>query len=290
MTKKVLITGGAGFIGSHFVDKLIEENDYEVTVYDSLEEQVHEYRDKPPDYLNKNAIFHHGSVTDYKKLEELVRENEIVVHLAASVGVSQSMYQIKKYSNNNILGVANLLDILANKNHNIEKLVIVSSNTVYGEGKSQCRKCGIINPKLRSLTQLKKRDWEINCPNCGLKVKPILTDEKSPFNSSSVYALSKQIQEEMGLLIGNTYGIKTTILRFFLVYGTRQALSNPYTGVCSIFSARLLQGKPPIIFEDGKQSRDFISVNDVCQALLLSIDNMLQMVRFLTLGRVCLLQ
>ncbi len=272
MTKKILITGGAGFIGSHLVDKLVEEKGYEVNVLDTLEEQVHGKINKPPDYLNKRAKFFLGSVTDYKKLETLIEENDIIVHLAAIVGVAQSMYQIKKYADNNILGLTNLLDILVKKNHSIEKLVIASSNTVYGEGKSRCRNCGIIYPNLRPVEKLMKKDWEINCPNCGVKLEPILTDEKSPFNSSSVYAFSKQIQEEMGLLIGNTYGINTTILRFFLVYGSRQALSNPYTGVCSIFSSRLLHGKPPIIFEDGNQSRDFVNVSDVCQALFLSID------------------
>ncbi len=272
MTKRVLITGGAGFIGSHLVDKLIDERDHEVTVLDLLEEQVHGNVDKPPDYLNKEARFLKGSVTDYGKLEELVGENDIIFHLAAMVGVGQSMYQIKKYVDNNILGVANLLDILANKNHSVEKVVIASSNTVYGEGKSKCGNCGFFFPNLRSHQQLELKDWEIICPSCGQKSEPILTDEMTPFNSSSIYALSKQVQEEMGLMIGSTYGINTTILRFFLVYGSRQAPSNPYTGVCSIFSSRLLHGKPPIIFEDGNQSRDFVNVDDVCQALLLSID------------------
>ncbi len=272
MAKRVLITGGAGFIGSHLVDKLINEREYDVTVLDLLEEQVHGNVDRPPEYLNKEVRFLKGSVTDYGKLEELVGENDIIFHLAAMVGVSQSMYQIKKYIDNNILGVANLLDILANKNHNVEKVVIASSNTVYGEGKSKCGSCGIFFPKLRSRQQLEMKNWEITCPACDQKSESILTDEMAPFNSSSIYALSKQVQEEMGLMIGSTYGINTTILRFFLVYGSRQALSNPYTGVCSIFSSRLLHGKPPIIFEDGNQSRDFVNVDDVCQALLLSID------------------
>ena len=272
MAKKVLITGGAGFIGSHLVDKLINEREHDVTVLDLLEEQVHGNIDNPPEYLNKEARFLKGSVTDYGKLEELVGENDIIFHLAAMVGVGQSMYQIKKYIDNNILGVANLLDILANKNHNVEKVVIASSNTVYGEGESKCGNCGIFFPKLRSHQQLEMKNWEITCPSCGQKSESISTDEMAPFNSSSIYALSKQVQEEMGLMIGSTYGINTTILRFFLVYGSRQALSNPYTGVCSIFSSRLLHGKPPIIFEDGNQSRDFVNVDDVCQALLLSID------------------
>ena len=272
MTKKVLITGGAGFIGSHLVDKLIEQKEYEVSILDTLEEQVHGKTDNPPSYLNKDSKFFRGSVTDYKKLEDLVRENDIVFHLAASVGVGQSMYQIEKYVDNNIHGLANLFDILVNSEHNVEKVIIASSNTVYGEAKSQCNKCGVVFPKLRLLDQLKHKDWELNCPKCGSKVKPLLTDENSPLNPSSIYAFSKQAQEKLSFMIGNTYGINTTILRFFLVYGTRQALSNPYTGVCSIFSTRALHGKPPIVFEDGNQTRDFVNVNDVCQALILAIE------------------
>jgi len=272
MPKKVLVTGGAGFIGSHLVDKLIDQKGYEVTIIDTLEEQVHGKKDHPPDYLNKNAIFHRGSVTDYKKLEDLVRENDVVFHLAAMVGVGQSMYNIKEYVDNNILGLANLLDILVNSKHNIKKVVIASSNTVYGEAKSHCEKCGVVFPKLRSSDQLNRKDWESTCPECGSKVKPLLSDEDSPLNPSSIYAYSKLAQEKMGLMIGNTYGINTTILRFFLTYGTRQALSNPYTGVCAIFSTRALNGKPPIIFEDGNQSRDFVNVNDICQALILAMD------------------
>jgi len=273
MSKKILVTGGAGFIGSHLVDTLIEEKSHKVTVFDVLEEQVHGKSNKPPDYLNKKAKFINGSVVDYNKLEELIKQNEIIFHLAAMVGVGQSMYQINKYIENNISGTANLLDILANSDHNIEKLIIASSNTIYGEGRSNCNKCGIIFPKIRTLDQLKRKDWELNCPNCGSKMEPLFTDEDTPFNSSSIYALSKQAQEQMGLLIGNTYGINTTILRFFLVYGPRQALSNPYTGVCAIFISRLLNGKAPIIFEDGLQSRDFVNVKDVCQALILAMEN-----------------
>jgi len=271
MTKKVLVTGGAGFIGSHLVDKLVDQNRYEVSILDILEEQVHGNVDHPPDYINENAKFFRGSVTDYKKLEDLVGKNDIIFHLAAMVGVGQSMYQIKKYIDNNILGLANLLDILVNSKHNVKKVVIASSNTVYGEGRSHCNTCGVVFPKLRPIDQLKHKDWELYCPQCRSKVKPILTDENSPYNPSSIYAFSKQAQEKMSLMIGNTYGINTSVLRFFLVYGTRQALSNPYTGVCSIFSTRALYGKPPIVFEDGKQTRDFVNIKDVCQALILAM-------------------
>ncbi len=272
MTKKVLVTGGAGFIGSHLVDKLIDQKGYEVSILDILEEQVHGNVNHPPDYLNKNSKFFLGSVTDYKKLEHLVGENDIIFHLAAIVGVSQSMYQVEKYIENNILGLANLLDILVNSKHNVKKVVIASSNTVYGEGRAQCNKCGVVFPRLRLQDQLERKDWELDCPHCRSKVKPLLTDENSPCNPSSIYAFSKQAQEKMSLMIGNTYGINTTVLRFFLVYGTRQALSNPYTGVCAIFSTKALYGKPPIIFEDGMQSRDFVNVKDVCQALILAME------------------
>ena len=272
MSKRILVTGGAGFIGSHLVDKLIDEMGLEVTIFDILEEQVHGKNKKPPDYLNTNARFIQGSVTNYEKLKELVLTHDVIFHLAAMVGVGQSMYQIQKYVEYNILGTSNLLDIIANCEHNINKLIIASSNTVYGEGKSQCTKCGVVFPKLRTLEQLKTKEWELTCPKCGSQVKPLLTDEETPFNSSSIYALSKQAQEQTGILIGDTYGINTTVLRFFLVYGPRQALSNPYTGVCSIFSSRLYNGKPPIIFEDGLQSRDFVNVKDVCQALTLSMN------------------
>ncbi len=272
MAKRVLITGGAGFIGSHLVDKLVDKKGYEVSVLDILVEQVHGNKHKPPDYLNKKAKFIQGSVTNYKKLEDLIEDSDIVIHLAAMVGVGQSMYKIKEYIDNNILGMANLLDILVNSNHNVKKVVIASSNTVYGEGKSQCNKCGVISPKLRSLDQLNCKDWELNCPKCGSKVSPLLTDEDTPLNPSSIYAFSKQAQEKLGLMIGNTYGINTTVLRFFLTYGTRQAPLNPYTGVCSIFSTRALYGKPPIVFEDGKQTRDFVNVKDTCQALILAME------------------
>ncbi|MFX1303240.1 MAG: GDP-mannose 4,6-dehydratase [Promethearchaeota archaeon] len=272
MTKKVLVTGGAGFIGSHLVDKLIDQKGYEVSILDILEEQVHGNVNHPPDYLNKNSKFFLGSVTDYKKLEHLVGENDIIFHLAAIVGVSQSMYQVEKYIENNILGLANLLDILVNSKHNVKKVVIASSNTVYGEGRAQCNTCGVVFPRVRLQDQLERKDWELDCPYCRSKVKPLLTDENSPCNPSSIYAFSKQAQEKMSLMIGNTYGINTTVLRFFLVYGTRQALSNPYTGVCAIFSTKALYGKPPIIFEDGMQSRDFVNVKDVCQALILAME------------------
>jgi len=271
MTKRILITGGAGFIGSHLADLLIENSDYDITIFDNLDTQVHGKIDNPPEYLNQNLKFIKGSVNNYEKFEEVVKENDIIFHLAAKVGVGQSMYQISNYIDNNILGTANLFNILVNSKHNIEKIVIASSNTVYGEGKASCAECGIFFPKLRVRNQLKNKDWKLLCPKCGSRLKSVYTDENTPCKPSSIYALSKRVQEEMGLMISNTYGIKIAILRLFLVYGPRQALSNPYTGVFAIFCTRLLNGKPPIVFEDGLQSRDFVNVKDVCQALLLAM-------------------
>ncbi|MHA2183167.1 MAG: GDP-mannose 4,6-dehydratase [Promethearchaeota archaeon] len=271
MPKKILITGGAGFIGSTLADFLIESSNYEVTVLDCLDQQVHGKLKNAPDYLNKKVRFIKDSVIDYEKFEDLVIENDVIFHLAAKVGVGQSMYQITKYIDNNVLGTANLLDILANSEHNVKKVVIASSNTVYGEGKASCVKCGVVMPNLRTNTQLKNKDWEIKCPKCKSNLNSILIDENTTCNPSSIYALSKRIQEEMSLMICKTYGIDITVLRFFLVYGTRQALSNPYTGVLANFCTRLLNRKNPIVFEDGLQSRDFVNVEDVCQGLLLAM-------------------
>ncbi|MHA1987715.1 MAG: GDP-mannose 4,6-dehydratase [Promethearchaeota archaeon] len=273
MTKRILITGGAGFIGSHLADLLIENSDHVITIFDSLDTQVHGKINDPPEYLNKDLKFIKGSVNDYDKFEEIVKKNDVIFHLAAKVGVGQSMYQINDYIDNNVLGTANLFNILVNSEHSIEKVVIASSNTVYGEGKASCKKCGSIFPQLRVINQLKNKDWKLQCPKCGNMLTSVYTDENTPCNPSSIYALSKRVQEEMGLMISNTYGINVSILRLFLVYGSRQALSNPYTGVFAIFCTRLLNGKPPIVFEDGLQTRDFVNVKDVCQALILAMKN-----------------
>ncbi|MFX1477864.1 MAG: NAD-dependent epimerase/dehydratase family protein [Promethearchaeota archaeon] len=273
MSKKILITGGAGFIGSHLVDKLVEDNNHKVTIYDNLSEQVHRSGETSPDYLNNKSEFIKGSIADYNKIEEVIKEHEIIFHLAAKVGVGQSMYQISNYIDDNVLGLANMLNILVNSNHNVEKVIIASSNTVYGEGKASCGNCGIVFPEFRDKAQLDKKQWDLQCPTCGSQMKSLLTDELTPLDPNSIYALSKKVQEDMSLMVCQTYGLKLIILRFFLVYGPRQALSNPYTGVCSIFSSQLLHGKPPIIFEDGMQTRDFVYVDDVCRALILAMNN-----------------
>jgi len=272
MSKKVLVTGGAGFIGSHLVDKLIELG-HEVVVFDSLEPQVHGDGQKTPEYLNKECEFTKGDIRNRDELKKTLKGREIIFHQAAVVGVGQSMYEINKYTEVNILGTANLLDILANENHQVEKLIIASSMSVYGEGKYRCVKCGVVYPKLRSLSQLKRGEWEMRCPLCKQEVQSLPTDEEKPLYPTSVYAISKRDQEEMCLTIGRAYDIPTVALRYFNVYGPRQALSNPYTGVAAIFSSRILNDNPPCIFEDGLQSRDFIHISDIVRANLLAMQN-----------------
>ncbi|MGQ4876484.1 MAG: SDR family NAD(P)-dependent oxidoreductase [Promethearchaeia archaeon] len=271
MSKNILVIGGAGFIGSHLVDNLIERK-HDVIVFDNLETQVHGNLDKAPDYLNKKAIFHKRDLRDKKAIEELVKGVDVIFHMAAMVGVAQSMYQIEKYYDVNVLGTAKLLDFLIHSEHDVKKLIVASSMSTYGEGSYLCENCGKINPKLRDFQQLQNRDWELDCPICGKKIKPIPTDEEKEQTCSSIYALTKKEQEKMCMLIGEVYGINTTALRFFNVYGSRQSLLNPYTGVCAIFSSNLLNGNPPRIYEDGEQTRDFVHVKDVCNALILSME------------------
>jgi len=271
MSKKILVTGGAGFIGSHLVDRLVELGN-KVRVFDSLEPQVHGSSQNIPKYLNEECEFIEGDIRSRKQLKEALQEIEVIFHQAAVVGVGQSMYQVHKYIEVNTLGTANLLDILVNEKHNVEKLIIASSMSVYGEGKYECRNCGTVYPKLRSLEQLKRREWEMRCPLCGKSVEGIPTHEEKPLYPTSVYAISKRDQEEICLTIGRAYDIPTVALRYFNVYGPRQALSNPYTGVAAIFSARIKNRHNPIIFEDGLQGRDFIHVRDIVQANILAME------------------
>jgi len=271
--EKVLVTGGAGFIGSHTVDALIAKG-YEVSVLDNLEAQVHGRITRPPQYLTKDAVFVRGKMQDRESVKKVVLDADAVIHLAAMVGVGQSMYQVERYVDANTRGTSVLLDILTNEDHDVKKVVVASSMSIYGEGKYRCEKCSLdVFPSLRPEKQLDEKVWEHMCPHCGAPMVPVATDESKPLQPTSVYAQSKRHQEEMSLLIGETYGIPAVALRYFNVYGSRQALSNPYTGACAIFSNRILNRKPPYIFEDGSQLRDFIHVRDVAQANLLALES-----------------
>lgn len=263
---RILVTGGAGFIGSHLVDALVKAG-HEVRVLDCLEPQVH--GKQRPEYLNPGAEYVDGDVRNRDLLRKTLRGIEVVFHQAAMVGVGQSMYEIERYVSANVLGTAILLDVIVNDRVPLKRLIVASSMSIYGEGQYACAACGPIAPSLREASQLKQQDWEMRCPHCQNTARPQPTPETKPLIPTSVYAVTKRDQEELCLSVGRSYGIPTVALRYFNVYGPRQALSNPYTGVCAIFSARIKNRHRPIVFEDGGQTRDFIEVRDIVQANLL---------------------
>lgn len=268
--KHVLITGGAGFIGSHIVDRLIKQ-EYRVRVFDNFDPQVHRNRNRPS-YLHHEAEFVSGDVTDKQALGQALEGMDAIFHQAAAVGVGQSMYQIEHYVNVNTLGTAILLDLLVNTKHTIKKVIVAASMSSYGEGMYECSQCGTVRPPLRTDAQMAQRKWEPVCPGCGTTLKPLPTNEDAKQNSNSIYAITKRDQEEMVLTVCRAYGIPAVALRYFNVYGPRQSLSNPYTGVTAIFLSRLKNGNPPVVNEDGLQTRDFISVHDVADANLIALE------------------
>lgn len=269
--KTCLVTGGAGFIGSYIVDELVERG-YKVKIFDNLESQVHP-GGKMPDYVNKKAQFIEGDVRDYDALKKALKGVDVVFHKAAMVGVGQSQYQIKRYVDVNIGGTANLLDILANEKNKVSKLIVASSMSSYGEGQYECMDCGIVRPEMRGEDQMEDEDWELYCPICYEPVDPMVTSEEKRLECSSIYAISKKNQEEMVLNFGETYGVPSVALRYFNVYGPRQSLSNPYTGVAAIFISRIKHDHPPVVFEDGLQTRDFVSVHDIARANIMAMEN-----------------
>jgi dTDP-L-rhamnose 4-epimerase len=267
LDKRVLITGGAGFIGSHLADELLKSG-YQVRVLDSLLSQVHGSAGKKPDYLNPEVDLIVGDIQNPKIVRRALEGVDAVYHLAAAVGVGQSMYEISKYTQINNVGTAVLLQELTDRP--VERLVVASSMSIYGEG-LYCTPDGVICAAVdRSLKQLKEGRWELYNEK-GEQLIPIPTPETKTPTLASVYALSKYDQEQMCLIVGRAYNIPTVALRFFNVYGPRQALSNPYTGVLAIFASRLLNNQPPLIYEDGFQRRDFVSVHDIVQALYLAL-------------------
>jgi dTDP-L-rhamnose 4-epimerase len=266
---RILVTGGAGFIGSHVVQALLERGD-EVVVVDSLESQVH---DGVPTMLPPDVTFVEAGVADVGQYERAISGIDQVVHLAAAVGVGQSMYEIARYVNVNTLATAHFLEWLINRSPRPARLVVASSMSIYGEGEYECAEHGAVAPPPRSEEQLAGRLWECFCPHCSAELRPIPTRETKQIIPTSIYAITKRDHEELCLVTGAAYGIPTVALRFFNVYGPGQALSNPYTGVAAIFSSRLLNDKAPLVFEDGRQSRDFIHVRDIVAAILLALDS-----------------
>ncbi|MGA1875678.1 MAG: SDR family NAD(P)-dependent oxidoreductase [bacterium] len=262
MGKRVFITGGAGFIGSHLADELIEKG-YQVRILDNLSEQVHGPGKIRPGYLHPEAELIVGDIRDPEAVRRALKGVEAVYHLASSVGVGQSMYEIASYTSTNNLGTAVLLEAIIQ--NPVERLIVASSMSIYGEGSYLSADGKIHNHKERKMEQLRMGLWEVY-DHEGEVLIPLATPETKPPSLASVYALSKYDQERMCQMIGRAYNLSAVILRFFNVFGPRQALSNPYTGVLAIFASRLLNDKPPLIFEDGNQQRDFVSVYDVARA------------------------
>ncbi len=267
----VLVTGGAGFIGSHLVDALVSRG-HEVRILDSLEPQVHGSSGTPPAYVNPEAAFFHGRVEDPAVLEKVLPGVEVIFHEAALVGVGQSMYEVRRYVDGNTAATAAFLEFLVrHPSLRPRKLIVASSMSIYGEGAYRGSDGTVFFPRVRPRAQLERHEWEI-LDFRGLTAQPVPTSEGKPPFPTSVYAVTKRDHEELCLAVGWAYRIPTVALRYFNVYGPRQALSNPYTGVAAIFSARLLNGKAPLIFEDGEQTRDFVHVSDIVQANMLAME------------------
>lgn len=272
--KNVLITGGAGFIGSNLSLKLLSKG-YTVTVLDNLSPQIHTENAKNSALFKsiKNKVsFFNGTVTSRKDWIRCLKDQHIVVHFAAETGTGQSMYEIERYTNVNIGGTSLLLDILTNTKHTVKKVIIASSRSIYGEGKYFSQEFGEVYPGPRLPEDMKKGDFDVKYPGILKPLRLLPTDEDSIIHPSSVYGITKQVQEQLVMTVCPAIGIDAVSFRFQNVYGPGQSLSNPYTGILSIFSTLIRNNKPINIFEDGKESRDFIFIDDAVQATILGIE------------------
>ncbi|GHU76265.1 nucleoside-diphosphate-sugar epimerase [Spirochaetia bacterium] len=271
----ILITGGAGFIGSSIALALLNAG-HTVTVLDNLSTQIH---GKNPELsylysrIKDRVRFIHGDVTSRIDWEKALINQDAVIHLAAETGTGQSMYEVEKYTRVNIGGTALLLDILANKNTSVKKIIIASSRAIYGEGKYHCAEHGDVYPNERTKTNILSGVYECVCPFCGKPVEIKPTDESSKIHPASIYGITKQVQEQMALLFCKSINLPVVIYRYQNVYGPGQSLKNPYTGILSIFSTNLIHHQPIHIFEDGKETRDFVYIADVVAATILGIEN-----------------
>jgi dTDP-L-rhamnose 4-epimerase len=271
--KNILITGGAGFIGSNLTQALIKKG-YVVTVLDNLSKQIHgENQDSTLYNSVKNQVnFILGDVRNISDWKKAIVGQDAVIHLAAETGTGQSMYEVTKYNEVNIMGTSHFLDILANEKHTIKKMIIASSRSIYGEGKYLCESDGVVYPGERVSVNMDVGEFNPLCSECGKQLVLQSTDENSTIHPSSVYGITKQQQEQMILLMGKTLNIPAVALRYQNVYGPGQSLSNPYTGILSIFSTRILNGNDIDVYEDGNESRDFVFIDDVVNATILALE------------------
>jgi dTDP-L-rhamnose 4-epimerase len=275
MGQRVLITGGLGFIGLSLAHTLVGRG-FEVRLLDNLSPQIHGVDPQ----LDLGALREehqvevmHGDVCERRDWVAALQDVSSVVHLAAETGTGQSMYRIADYTSTNVLGTALLLDVLANERHEITKLVLASSRAVYGEGAYECPCCGLVYPAMRSPAGLQASQWEPPCPYCGGPIQPVATGETAKTSPASVYAATKLAQEDLVRIAAHALGVPFLIFRLQNVYGEGQSLNNPYTGILSIFSNRIRQGKEILLFEDGHESRDFVHVSDVAEAIALGLES-----------------
>ena len=264
--ERILVTGGAGFIGSHLIRRL-RENALAVRVFDNFDPQVH---DKGPlrGWDDDGVEFLEGDVVKPEACKEALEGISHVVHFAAAVGVGQSMYSVRQYCDTNVMGTASLLQAIIDAKPRIKKLIVASSMSIYGEGLYECSRCVSFQHKDDNGGIREFSGWDPKCAHCGSRMVALPTPESKSLHPTSVYAINKRDQEELCRVVGRAHEIPSVAMRFFNVYGPGQALGNPYTGVAAIFASRLLVGKPPLIFEDGQQSRDFIHVDDVTSACI----------------------
>src|SRR4051812_7744513 len=267
---RVLITGGAGFIGSHLAHALLARG-HEGRALDNLDPQGHP-GGRRPGYLDGQVDLRVGDVRDHRAVGDALEGVDHVVHFAAAVGVGQSMYEIERYTSINSIGAAVVLEEIAKRRDALGRVLVASSMSIYGEGRYRCEQHGLLAPQVRSDEQLDGRDWELHCPECGRLLEALPTGEDKPVQPMSIYAVNKRDHEEMFLAIGRAHRLPTVAMRFFNVYGDRQALSNPYTGVAAIFGGRLLNDKRPLVFEDGLQSRDFVHVSDIAAGCVAALE------------------
>jgi dTDP-L-rhamnose 4-epimerase len=274
MLKNVLITGGAGFIGSSLALKLLEKG-YKVTVLDNLSPQIHGEDGTSSELFLKirdKVSFIKGDVVDSDDWRKALKGQDVVVHLAAETGTGQSMYEINKYIDVNVKGTSNLLDILTNEDHQVKKIVVAASRAIYGEGMYRCTKHGTVYPVERTEADMNKGDFEVKCPICNQNVEVMATTEETKIHPTSVYGITKQVQEQMCMVVGKSLNIPVVGYRYQNVYGPGQSLKNPYTGILSIFSTIIKNNNNINIFEDGLESRDFVFIDDIVDATILGIE------------------